>query len=212
MTPDERRDAPGGGLTEADEETGEQPEGAKLSGASLRRSLGRAFDNTFWAFLLLATAAGAACWFYGGAEIFMDALREDLRLFAEILPRIVAALAVAALVQVLVPRAAVARALSEEAGIRGVTLAAGAGVITPGGPMTSFPLVTAIHAAGGGRSALVAYLTSWSTLGVQRILTWEVPLMGAEFAILRAAVSLPLPFVAALMTKLVPQPAIQPKT
>ena len=34
--------------------------------------------------------------------------------------------------------------------------------------MTS-PLVTALHAAGTGRSALIAYLTSWSTLGLQRI-------------------------------------------
>jgi hypothetical protein len=74
--------------------------------------------------------------------------------------------------------------------------------------MTSFPLVTALHAAGTGRSALIAYLTSWSTLGLQRILAWELPLMGVEFAALRFVVSLPLPLVAGLVSRLLPVVAI----
>ena len=63
-----------------------------------------------------------------------------------------------------------------------VALPNAAGMVTPGGPMTSFPLVNALHGLGTGRAALIAYLTSWSTLGLQRILSWELPLMGVEFA------------------------------
>ncbi len=32
---------------------------------------------------------------------------------------------------------------------------------------------------------MVAYITAWATLGLQRILVWDVPFMGAEFAMLR---------------------------
>jgi hypothetical protein len=77
-------------------------------------------------------------------------------------------------------------------------------MVTPGGPMTSFPVVNALHEAGTGRRALVAYLTSWSTQGFQRILMWEVPMMGLEFATLRFVASLPLPLVAGLISRYVP--------
>ncbi len=170
----------------------------------------RAFDRSFWIFFLLAIVSAAACWAVKGEAVFRQTLFGDLRLLAEILPRIVAALCVAALVQVLIPRKAVAEALGDEAGLRGVALAAGAGALTPGGPMTSFPLVSALHNAGSGRGALIAYLTSWSTLGFQRILSWEIPLMGIEFTAIRLAASLPLPFVAAAISALLPKPARDP--
>ena len=76
--------------------------------------------------------------------------------------------------------------------------------------MTSFPLVGALHEAGTGRRALVAYLTSWSTLGFQRIILWEVPLMGIEFAVLRFLASLPLPILAGVIARHVPIAAAPP--
>ena len=188
----------------ADEEVLGLSPAAGSFASDLRQSIRSAFDRTFWFFLLLAAVAGIACWFVNGEAVFWESLRGDLELMIDIVPRILAAVAIAGLVQVLIPREAVARVLSEEAGVKGVALAAGAGALTPGGPMTSFPVVNALHVAGSGRSALVAYLTSWSVLGMQRILTWEVPLMGADFAIIRVIASLPLPFVAAAMSRLVP--------
>jgi len=195
-----------GGEAETDPATNGDGAAATQAGFAdeLRQSVRNAFDRTFWVFLLLAAAAGIACWLVAGEAVFRESLEGDVALLIEILPRILAAVALAGLVQVLVPRAAVARALGEEAGMKGIALAAGAGALTPGGPMTSFPLVNALHAAGSGRPALISYLTSWSVLGVQRILTWEVPLMGADFAVIRAVASLPLPFIAAAMSRLAP--------
>jgi len=80
--------------------------------------------------------------------------------------------------------------------------------------MTSFPLVRALREVGTGRSALVAYITSWSTMGFQRILNWELPLMGPDFVLLRLASSLPLPIIAGLISRLLPperDPAQQPQ-
>jgi hypothetical protein len=171
---------------------------------SLRHSLKDAFGPTFWVFLIIATTSGIACWMLEGPDVFRHSLSGDLALMADVIPRIMAAVALAGLVQVLVPRAAVARALGEESGAKGIALAAGAGALTPGGPMTSFPLVNALHAAGSGRPALISYLTSWSVLGLQRMLSWEIPLLGADFTIIRSIASLPLPFVAAAMSRLAP--------
>jgi uncharacterized membrane protein YraQ (UPF0718 family) len=210
VPPDDEPKAPGAD-SPGDDNGSAAPDRAALSGAALRESFRLAFDGTFWTFLFLAAAAGSACWWVAGPETFFETLHGDVGVLVEILPRIIAAMAIAAFVQVLVPREAVARALGEKAGLKGIALAAGAGVVTPGGPMTSFPLVNALQAAGSGRSALVAYLTSWSVLGLQRILTWEVPLMGAEFATIRALASLPLPFIAAFTARLLPAAPNEPR-
>lgn len=165
---------------------------------------GRAFGATFWVFAALAGSSGVACYALLGPDAFRDSLAADGELVLLVLPKLAAALLIAGFVQALLPKDKVAAWMGESAGFKGVALAAGAGMVTPGGPMTSFPLVNALQDAGTGRSALIAYLTSWSTLGFQRIVMWEVPLMGPEFAALRFLASLPLPFVAGLVSRLLP--------
>jgi uncharacterized membrane protein YraQ (UPF0718 family) len=173
-----------------------------------RISLRGIFDGSFWVFAGLAAATGTACYLVAGPTAFWESFREDAELFILILPKLAAALLVAGFIQVLLPRGKVARWIGERSGLRGLAIASGAGMVTPGGPMTSFPLVNALHAAGTGRSALIAYLTSWSTLGLQRILSWELPLMGVEFALLRFLASLPLPFLAGMVSRWLPEVAI----
>ena len=76
-----------------------------------------------------------------------------------------------------------------------------AGVVTPGGPMISFPLIATLYKLGADAGPLVAYLTSWEILGLQRIIIWEVPIMGVRFAALRFLVSILLPIIAGVMAK-----------
>jgi uncharacterized membrane protein YraQ (UPF0718 family) len=173
-------------------------------------SLRRIFDRSFWVFAALVAATGTACFLVAGPAAFWDSLGDDLDMFIQVVPKLAAALLVAGFIQVLLPRDKVARWIGERSGLRGMAIASGAGMVTPGGPMTSFPLVNALHGAGTGRSALIAYLTSWSTLGFQRILSWEIPLMGVEFAAVRFLASLPLPLVAGLVSRLLPPVPIAP--
>jgi hypothetical protein len=63
--------------------------------------------------------------------------------------------------------------------------------------------------AGADRGALVAYLTSWSLLGFQRVMVWELPLMGVDFALLRSLANLPLPIIAGLLARWLP--GIEPR-
>lgn len=171
-----------------------------MAGSRLRRI----FNRSFWVVAALTALSGVACYMILGPEAFFATFKTDLELVVMIVPRLGAALLLAASIQVLLPREKVARWLGDESGLRGMLLASGAGMVTPGGPMTSFPVVNALHEAGTGRRALVAYLTSWSTQGFQRILMWELPLMGVEFATFRFLVSLPLPIVASLISRYVP--------
>jgi len=162
------------------------------------------FDRVMLTMTGVMAICGTTCWWLRGPEAFFDSFHSDLQTLVDILPKIALALMTAALVQSLVPREFIVRWLGEKSGLKGVSIATGVGVITPGGPMMSFPIVSAMSNAGTGRAALIAYLTSWETLGFQRILSWEFPLMGVEYAMIRAVASIPLPFLAAWMSSFLP--------
>jgi len=122
--------------------------------------------------------------------------RNGLSLLWFILPRLVPALILTGMLQVLIPQEYVSRYFGREAGFRGILIASVAGVLTPGGPMVSVPLMVALAHSGAGLAPLVAYMTSWSLFGIQRIIAWEAPLMGWPFVIARVVPSLAFPVVA----------------
>ena len=53
---------------------------------------------------------------------------------------------------------------------------------------------------------MIAYSTAWALYAIHRLVMWEVPLMPPRVVWLRAAVSLPLPFIAAAIAMLAAQP------
>ena len=69
------------------------------------------------------------------------------------------------------------------------------GTVMPGGPLIAFPIVVILTKAGAGMPALVTFLTSWSVLGIQRILGFELPMMGSKFVINRVAIGIFLPAI-----------------
>jgi uncharacterized membrane protein YraQ (UPF0718 family) len=181
-----------------------EQQGEGKQGAERGLTFRQVFGGSFIVFGLLAAATGLACYFTLGGEQFLSSLESDLDLFLFLLPRFSAAMLIAAFVQALLPRDKIAKYVSEEAGARAISIATVVGMMTPGGPMTSFPIVRALKEAGTGRSPLIAYVTSWSTMGFQRTLNWEVPLLGADFALLRFVSSLPLPFIAGFFARFWP--------
>ena len=79
-----------------------------------------------------------------------------------------------------------------------------AGFLTPGGPTSAFVLLALIGSMGADRGVMVTYITAWATLGVQRILAWDIPMMGPEFSALRFAATLPLPILAGMLARALP--------
>lgn len=122
--------------------------------------------------------------------------RNGLAMVTFILPRLVPALFLAGLLQVLVPQEMVSRYFGREGGLRGILIASLAGVLTPGGPMVSVPFMVALAHSGAAMAPLVAYMTSWSLFGMQRIIAWEAPLMGWRFVMVRVIPSLAFPVLA----------------
>ena len=147
---------------------------------------------------------GVVCYQMLGPEAFQAAVREDLKLVTGMLPRVIAALTVAGMIWVLLPRDRLSRLIGKKSGFRGLVIATAAGVITPGGPASAYPLLAVMGSAGADRGALVAYITSWAILGMQRILIWDLPFMGAEFSLTRFLVCLPLPILAGLIARWLP--------
>ncbi len=127
--------------------------------------------------------------------------RNGVALLWFILPRLVPALILAGMLQVVIPQETVARYFGQKSGMTAILMASAAGVITPGGPMVSVPLLVVLANSGMALGPLVAYMTAWSLFGVQRIIAWEVPLMGWRFVIARVVPSLAFPIIAGWLVK-----------
>ncbi|WP_144183535.1 permease [Elioraea rosea] len=152
----------------------------------------------------LSGASGLAAWAVKGSDSVVQGLAIAWGLALTILPVLGAALLLAGFVQAGIARDTISRWLGAESGFRGLAIATVAGAATPGGPMAAFPLVLALAAGGADRGALIAYITAWSLNGFQRILVWEIPILGPEFAALRFLASLPLPILAGLLARRLP--------
>lgn len=163
-----------------------------------------AFGPTFWGFSALAVIMGAVAYYLLGEQGFVLAMESNLNSLNSTVPRMFAALLMAGLIWVLLPRELLSRFIGKHSGLKGLVIAACAGVITPGGPAASFPLLAVLGGAGADRGIMIAYITSWATLGMQRILVWDLPFMGAEFTLTRILVSLPLPIIAGLIARRIP--------
>jgi len=128
-------------------------------------------------------------------------VRSAATLLWEILPRLVAALVLTGMLQVLVSPELIERFFGRAAGHRAIFIAFVAGILTPGGPMVSFPMVAVFYKSGAPMSVLVTYVTSWSLFGFQRVIAWELPFMGSRFVMARVLPTLALPILAGYLVR-----------
>lgn len=169
-----------------------------------REVLRDAFGRGFWGFFAFAVLMGLVCFAARGGAITQEILLHDLIFLGSIFPRVCMALSIAALIWFMLPRDRISALVGRESGLMGLFIATAAGTVTPGGPSSAYALLAVLAVSGADRGALIAYITAWATLGLQRILIWDVPFMGAEFALLRILISLPLPIVAGLIARRLP--------
>lgn len=161
-------------------------------------------DIGFLFIAALALVAGAVVYVRDGIAIFFEILAKDALLLVTVLPKVAAGVLVAAFLRLLLPKEMVARWIGERSGLKGLVLATIAGATIPGGPMTIFPIATALYTAGADRGATIAFITSWLTLGINRAIVWELSFFGAEFVVIRMLVSLPIPILVGLAARALP--------
>lgn len=117
-------------------------------------------------------------------------------LLIQVTPRLLAAFIIAGLVQVLVPQEIIVQWMGKESGFKGILIGTALGGLTPGGPMTHFPILASFYQMGIGVGPLIAYLTAWLLFGLQRVIMWELPFLGTKIVMVRMASSLFLPLFA----------------
>ena len=152
-------------------------------------------DPSLLVLSIVALALGLVAYFKDPGLPAMGA-RLGFSMLWFVLPRMAVALMLAGLLQVLVPQETVARYFGRQGGLRAIVLASIAGILTPGGPMVTVPLMVALANSGMALPPLVAYMTSWSLFGMQRIIAWEAPLLGWHFVAGRVISSLAFPVLA----------------
>lgn len=96
----------------------------------------------------------------------------------------------------LLPKETVAAWLGPDSHWFGIILAGFIGGFMPGGPIVSFSTALVIYNAGAGVPQIIAFITGWSVYAFHRTLSYEVPLMGARFVLVRLSASLLLPLIA----------------
>ncbi|MFC7476810.1 permease [Dankookia sp. GCM10030260] len=162
--------------------------------------------------LSIGLVSGSLVWVLHGPEAFRRALGVAFDVFLTVLPALLAGLLLAGSLKQLVPPGALAKWMGAESGTRGLLVATLCGMAMPGGPMAAFPLVLVLAQAGADRGALIAFIVAWALNGFQRVLVWEVPLLGADFALLRFLCGLPLSVVAGAVARRIPIAWVPPGT
>lgn len=153
--------------------------------------------------MIAAAAAMLAAVYWKSPQAATDGLNATVALIIEIIPRMVAAFTLAGLIQAIVPQDVIVRWMGQGSGAKGILIGMMLGGLTPGGPMTHFPVVASLFKIGVGIGPLVSYLTAWSLFGLQRVIMWEIPFLGAKVVAVRIAVSLFFPFVAGWLCEII---------
>ncbi len=161
-------------------------------------------------------AVNILLWLVVGALVFLAALRGRVLLsdgaregvweFIRLLPRIGAGVVGSGFIAEVLPKALVASWIGPGSGFIGVLIATLGGALTPGGPVVGFSIGAAALKGGAGAPQVIAYSTAWALYAIHRLVIWEVPMMPPRLVWLRAAVSLPLPFIAAAIAIVLGQP------
>jgi uncharacterized membrane protein YraQ (UPF0718 family) len=135
----------------------------------------------------------------GGGE-HLAGIKGAMSMVLEVLPILVCALVVAAMVQVLLPRELLGRWIGEASGLRGILVGTVAGGLAPGGPYVSLPIAAGLIRSGAGVGTMVAFLTGWSLWAFGR-LPMEVGILGWKLTLIRIACTFFFPPLAGILAQ-----------
>lgn len=183
------------------EATSETSDGDKLNDERPGRKEENKMDVGTILIWLLAGALVAVSLWRGGATLSVG-LEGSWRAMVDLLPLLIGVFIIIGFADALIPKQLIADLLGGESGLRGIFIASGLGVLTPGGPFVSYPLVATLYQAGAGIGPLVAFITAWSLGSVSR-LPLEIGLVGMRLTAIRLVSSFVFPPVAGLIATVI---------
>lgn len=138
----------------------------------------------------------------GGSTTMLQGLEKGWDLLASVAIRLVLGFALAGLMQVVIPPQYVLQWIGHESGFSGVLIGSFVGSLMPGGPYVMFPVIGGLYRAGAGVGPLMALVTSWSVTSFNRLLVWEIPMLGAKISLVRFAASILFPPIVGVLCNL----------
>jgi hypothetical protein len=131
---------------------------------------------------------------------------EGGRDFVVLIPRVLVGVVGSGYIAAVMPQEIITAWIGPNSGLTGIAIAALAGAATPGGAVVGFSVGAAALKGGAGAPQVIAYSTAWSLYALQRLINWEIWMMAPRVVWLRAAVSIPLPFLAGIGAMLIGRP------
>jgi uncharacterized membrane protein YraQ (UPF0718 family) len=138
---------------------------------------------------LVLLAVGAA-FLKGGSALAWQGTVQTGRLIESIWIRLPLGFLLGGFIQVLIPRAIIARWLGPESGIKGILIASCAGTVMSGAPFVMLPIVASLYLAGAGPGPVIALVTGQMLLGIQNLIIWQIPFLGVGLPLARFIVSM----------------------
>ena len=164
--------------------------------------IGLVIGTVLWG-LVAALALTAAV---RSKTLFREGMWEGTHDFFVLIPRVLIGVVGSGYVAAVVPQDLINTWIGPNSGLLGVTIATLAGAATPGGAVVGFSVGAAALKGGAGAPQVIAYTTAWSLYTIQRLINWEIHMMAPRVVWLRAAISFPLPFMAAFTAMLIGKP------
>lgn len=150
-------------------------------------------DRTLLLLASLVLLALIAALTTGGWETASSGFSQAGHLFSTVWVRLLLGFTLGGLIRVLIPSALIAKWLGHTSGFRGILIGSYIGIIMPGGPYVTLPVIASIYSAGAGVGPVIALLTGRSLLGIQMLVVWQIPFLGMEIPLARYIACLVIP-------------------
>lgn len=117
-----------------------------------------------FAFCLLTAMAGVMFFIAWRRKdgTHIQGLRKGWSMGQHLIPLLIAAFALAGMIQVAIPAAVIQAWLGEGSGLRGILIGTLSRAMIASGPYVSFPIIASVYQAGAGIETTVALITGWA--------------------------------------------------
>lgn len=141
-------------------------------------------DNSTKGLAVVTLGLAVVVYLRSGVGGLWEGFQLGMGTLLEVIPLLIAAFAVAGLIQVLIDEEQVTAWFGEEGGWKGIGIGALAGSIMPGGPYVYYPVLASCIKTGVDIPTLIAFVGAKSVWSLTR-LPMEFALLGPKITILR---------------------------
>ena len=134
----------------------------------------------------------------GGFPLFIEGIVKAGQIMWQSALLVIAAFALAGLIQVAIEGKDVSRLLGRKAGPKAIWIGAITGALIPGGPLTYGPIVRALFVGGAGIGTAIAILLGKNLLSLSRFPV-ELAIMGTKATLVRFSVTFFFPILFGLL-------------